>query len=105
MQPIIKIKNQWGEMNSFKATIPEDPSGLDSWQERSNTYYWFWIYFLITSKGAPPVETTKYPEDQRVLVSLSEAPWAYKNIELIMEAELDLIKPITELWPLEIVKR
>lgn len=43
------------------------------------------MYFLITSKGAPPVETTKYPEDQRVLEYLPQ----YGNTYLSCRYEED----------------
>lgn len=33
-----------------------------------------------------------------------EAPSAYKNIDAVMNASADLIKPITKLWPLGVVK-
>ncbi|OGV20485.1 MAG: hypothetical protein A2X47_08245 [Lentisphaerae bacterium GWF2_38_69] len=35
---------------------------------------------------------------------LSEAPQAYKNIESVIESELDLIDPIVKLWPLAVLK-
>jgi tRNA-splicing ligase RtcB (3'-phosphate/5'-hydroxy nucleic acid ligase) len=38
------------------------------------------------------------------LMDLSEAPFAYKNIDEVIEAELDLIKPIVKLQPLGVVK-
>jgi hypothetical protein len=37
----------------------------------------FWIYFLITSKGAQPVDTIKYPEVQRVFGMFSQYVKAY----------------------------
>lgn len=38
------------------------------------------------------------------LLDLSEAPDAYKNIEEVMEAQLDLVKPLVRLKPLGVVK-
>ena len=38
------------------------------------------------------------------LFDLSEAPQAYKNIDAVIEAELDLIKPLVKLRPLAVVK-
>jgi len=37
-------------------------------------------------------------------IDLGEAPKAYKNIENVINSELDLITPITKLWPLGVVK-
>lgn len=38
------------------------------------------------------------------MYDLSEAPQAYKNIDAVIEAERDLIKPIVKLKPLGVVK-
>ncbi len=38
------------------------------------------------------------------MVDLSEAPQAYKDIDAVIEAELDLIKPLVKLRPLGVVK-
>ena len=38
------------------------------------------------------------------MYDLSEAPQAYKNIDAVIEAEQDLIKPIVKLRPLGVVK-
>ena len=38
------------------------------------------------------------------MYDLSEAPQAYKNIDAVIEAELDLINPIVKLKPLGVVK-
>jgi tRNA-splicing ligase RtcB (3'-phosphate/5'-hydroxy nucleic acid ligase) len=35
---------------------------------------------------------------------LSEAPFAYKDIDAVIQAELDLIKPLKRLKPLAVVK-
>ncbi len=37
-------------------------------------------------------------------IDLSEAPQAYKDIDAVIEAELDLIKPLVKLRPLGVVK-
>ncbi|MCP3966369.1 MAG: RtcB family protein [Lentisphaerae bacterium] len=37
-------------------------------------------------------------------LDLSEAPLAYKDIEEVIEAELDLIKPLVKLYPIGVVK-
>jgi tRNA-splicing ligase RtcB len=38
------------------------------------------------------------------MYDLGEAPQAYKNIETVIEAQLDLIKPLNKLRPLGVVK-
>lgn len=38
------------------------------------------------------------------LLDLSEAPQAYKNIESVIEAQLDLIEPLVKLYPLGVLK-
>lgn len=38
------------------------------------------------------------------LLDLSESPLAYKNIDKVIESELDLIKPVVKLRPLAVVK-
>lgn len=38
------------------------------------------------------------------MYDLGEAPQAYKNIEDVIESELDLIRPIHKLRPLGVVK-
>jgi tRNA-splicing ligase RtcB len=42
--------------------------------------------------------------DGKKLHDLSEAPPAYKNIDAVIEAESDLVKPIVKLAPLAVVK-
>ncbi|GIK60736.1 MAG: hypothetical protein HND39_12260 [Ignavibacteriota bacterium] len=39
------------------------------------------------------------------LFDLSESPLAYKNIDEVIEAELDLFKPLVKLRPQGVVKR
>ena len=46
----------------------------------------------------------RWGRDRKGRIDLGEAPGAYKDIESVIEAELDLIKPITKLWPLGVVK-
>ena len=38
------------------------------------------------------------------MLDLSEAPQAYKNIDEVIEAELDLIEPVVKLRPLGVLK-
>ncbi|MDR2808489.1 MAG: RtcB family protein [Spirochaetaceae bacterium] len=46
-----------------------------------------------------------YIKDQgKRLPDLSEAPAAYKNIDKVIEAELDLVRPVVKLQPLAVVK-
>ena len=40
----------------------------------------------------------------RNLLDLSEAPPAYKDIDKVIEAELDLIEPVVKLSPLGVIK-
>jgi tRNA-splicing ligase RtcB len=42
--------------------------------------------------------------NKKKLLDLSEAPLAYKDIDEVIEAELDLIKPLVKLRPLAVVK-
>ena len=42
--------------------------------------------------------------DRKGRIDLSEAPQAYKDIDAVIEAELDLIKPLVKLRPLGVVK-
>ena len=42
--------------------------------------------------------------DKKKLLDLSESPLAYKDIDAVIEAELDLIKPLVKLRPLAVVK-
>ncbi len=42
--------------------------------------------------------------DKKKLLDLSEAPLAYKDIDAVIEAELDLVKPIVKLRPLGVIK-
>ncbi len=42
--------------------------------------------------------------DKKKLPDLSEAPMAYKDIDEVIEAELDLIKPLVKLSPLAVIK-
>ena len=42
--------------------------------------------------------------DGKKLFDLSEAPLAYKNIDKVIESEIDLIEPIVKLHPLGVVK-
>jgi len=46
----------------------------------------------------------RWGKTRKGTTDLSEAPGAYKDIETVIKAELDLIKPITKLWPLGVVK-
>jgi len=46
----------------------------------------------------------RWGKDRKGRIDLGEAPGAYKDIESVIDAELDLIKPITKLWPLGVVK-
>jgi tRNA-splicing ligase RtcB len=41
---------------------------------------------------------------RKKLLDLSEAPLAYKDIDAVIEAELDLIKPVVKLGPMAVVK-
>ena len=38
------------------------------------------------------------------MYNLSEAPQAYKDIDAVIEAELDLITPVVKLRPLGVIK-
>ncbi len=42
--------------------------------------------------------------DRKKLLDLSEAPLAYKDIDAVIEAELDLVKPLVKLAPLAVIK-
>jgi tRNA-splicing ligase RtcB len=42
--------------------------------------------------------------DGKKLYDLSEAPLAYKNIDAVIEAESDLVRPLVKLSPLAVVK-
>jgi len=42
--------------------------------------------------------------DKKKLLDLSEAPLAYKDIDAVIEAELDLVKPMVKLRPVAVVK-
>lgn len=42
--------------------------------------------------------------DKKKLLDLSEAPLAYKDIDAVIEAELDLVKPVVKLRPMAVVK-
>jgi tRNA-splicing ligase RtcB len=42
--------------------------------------------------------------DRKGRVDLGEAPQAYKDIDVVIEAERDLIEPIVKLRPLGVVK-
>jgi len=43
-------------------------------------------------------------KDRKGNIDLGEAPQAYKDIDTVIEAELDLIKPLVKLRPLGVVK-
>jgi tRNA-splicing ligase RtcB len=43
-------------------------------------------------------------QDEKKRYDLSEAPLAYKNIDTVIQAENDLIKPLVQLFPLAVVK-
>jgi len=43
-------------------------------------------------------------KDRKGQIDLGEAPQAYKDIDTVITAELDLIKPIVKLQPLGVVK-
>lgn len=47
---------------------------------------------------------TKSRRGKQKMLDLSEAPLAYKDIEEVIEAQLDLIKPLVKLKPLGVVK-
>ncbi len=38
------------------------------------------------------------------LLDFGEAPPAYKNIDMVIESELDLIKPVVKLKPIGVIK-
>jgi tRNA-splicing ligase RtcB len=40
----------------------------------------------------------------KAALDLGEAPAAYKNIESVIESQLDLIKPLVKLWPMGVLK-
>lgn len=46
----------------------------------------------------------KHKKETQALFDLSESPLAYKNIEDVIESELDLIKPLVKLHPLGVIK-
>ena len=46
----------------------------------------------------------RWGKDRKGRIDLGEAPQAYKDIEDVIESELDLIKPITKLWPMAVIK-
>jgi tRNA-splicing ligase RtcB len=46
----------------------------------------------------------RWGKDRKGRVDLGEAPGAYKDIESVIEAELDLVRPVVKLWPLGVVK-
>jgi tRNA-splicing ligase RtcB len=43
-------------------------------------------------------------QNEKKLYDLSEAPLAYKNIDTVIQAENDLVKPLVRLSPLAVVK-
>jgi tRNA-splicing ligase RtcB len=43
-------------------------------------------------------------QNEKRLYDLSEAPLAYKNIDTVIQAESDLVKPLVHLLPLAAVK-
>jgi tRNA-splicing ligase RtcB len=43
-------------------------------------------------------------QNEKRLYDLSEAPLAYKNIDTVIKAENDLVKPLVRLSPLAVVK-
>ena len=45
-----------------------------------------------------------WPLDRKGNINLGEAPKAYKDIDEVIEAELDLIKPLVKLFPLGVIK-
>lgn len=46
----------------------------------------------------------RWGKDRKGNIDLGEAPQAYKDIEDVIESELDLIKPIIKLWPMAVIK-
>jgi tRNA-splicing ligase RtcB len=46
----------------------------------------------------------RWGKDRKGRIDLGEAPGAYKDIESVIEAELDLVRPVVKLWPLGVVK-
>lgn len=46
----------------------------------------------------------RWGTDRKGNIDLGEAPQAYKNIDEVIEAELDLIKPLIKLMPLGVIK-
>jgi tRNA-splicing ligase RtcB len=43
-------------------------------------------------------------QNEKKLYDLSEAPGAYKDIDTVIRAESDLVKPLVRLSPLAVVK-
>ena len=43
-------------------------------------------------------------KDRKGRIDLGEAPAVYKDVNSVINAELDLVKPIVKLWPLGVVK-
>ena len=46
----------------------------------------------------------RWGKDRKGRVDLGEAPGAYKDIEAVISAGLDLVKPVIKLWPLGVIK-
>jgi tRNA-splicing ligase RtcB (3'-phosphate/5'-hydroxy nucleic acid ligase) len=46
----------------------------------------------------------QWTRNEAGMLNLSEAPQAYKDIDTVIQAQLDLIKPIVKLYPLGVVK-
>ncbi|MCK9596637.1 RtcB family protein [Candidatus Pacearchaeota archaeon] len=55
----------------------------------------------IVYEGWGKTEKRKNREQK---IDLSEAPQAYKDIDLVMEAQKDLVKPLVKLYPLGVIK-
>ena len=43
-------------------------------------------------------------KDRKGNIDLGEAPQSYKNIDYVIESQLDLIKPLVKLYPLGVIK-
>jgi len=46
----------------------------------------------------------RWGKDRKGRIDLGEAPQAYKDIDYVINAQLDLIKPIVKLYPLGVIK-
>lgn len=46
----------------------------------------------------------RWGQDRKGNLDLGEAPQAYKDIDEVIQSEIDLIKPVVKLWPLGVIK-